>query len=67
MSDFTTQPQTPAKAIQFAALQALSSILRKMVVFAPRAPLSASHRGSRALEAARLKAEARQRVDNLLR
>ena len=67
MSDFTTQPQTPAKAIQFAALQALSGILRKMVIFAPRTPVSASDRATRALAAAQLKAEARRRVDNLLR
>lgn len=67
MTDFTTQPQTPAKAVQFAALQALSGILRKMVIFAPRTPVSASDRAARALEAAQLKAEARRRVDNLLR
>ncbi|MEM9700646.1 MAG: hypothetical protein AAF943_17895 [Pseudomonadota bacterium] len=67
MTDFTIQAQTPAKAIPFAALRALGDILRTMSIFAPRAPESASDRAARALEATRQKAEARQRVDNLLR
>ncbi|MEO1638288.1 MAG: hypothetical protein AAFU41_03445 [Pseudomonadota bacterium] len=67
MTNFTTQPQTPPKAILFAALQALRGILRTPPIFAPRTPVSASDRAARALEAAQLKAEARRRVDNLLR
>ncbi len=67
MTDFTTQPQTPAKAILITALQAFSGILCTLQIFAPRTPVSASDRAARALEAARQKAEARQRVDNLLR